>query len=176
MKLRPMNTTLGEERLRLASISLRPERSWTVYMHPIVAIDGGWFLPEHSGAELRKIWLNRGSARALLPTVLSDDIWRLWRDVEPVAVAMPTAIILNRDTKKAVMLNTVDDLSVNSDDLKNHLTACNSISREIPSLMFTEQQLLSSIDDVMMWLHRSFLDYGQSHLALVGGKFKQVVA
>jgi hypothetical protein len=175
MKLRPMNNTEGEEKIRTLVNKSDFGTRWRVYMHPIVSIDGAWFSPELGGCDLRRIWLHRGSISSMLPKVIDQEVWDIWHDIEGIVVAVPTAVIHNIKSGEAIMVNMVDDIA-DPDQMRISLAAGNTLVKELPTLYFTEKQLAEDPEEVMMWLCRAFLDPGQSHLALVRGDHKVAIA
>lgn len=175
MRLRLMKTTVGEEQIRSLVNKSKFSGHWRVYMHPVVALDGGWFLPAHGGSDLRAIWMNKGSVTKMMPRVVEQEVWELWHELEGVVAAIPTAVIHNQKSGEAIMINVVDDMS-GPDQVRQSLAANNALVKELPSLYFTEAELIGNPEEMMMWLCRAFLDPGQSHLALVRGDHKVVVA
>lgn len=176
MRLRQMSISPGETTIRKTIAVSKFGSHWTVYMHPVIAIDGGWFLPDHSGSELRQIWIHSGSVKSLLPKVISQSAWEIWHDLEAVVAVVPSMVIHNKRTGKAVMVHSIDDIGSDIDQVKLLISSCNFLIKDLPALIFTESQMLNEPDEVMMWLCRAFLDPGQSHLSVVRGEQKLVVA
>ena len=100
----------------------------------------------------------------------------MWEELDGVVVAVPSMLIHNERTDEAVMVHSIDDIVSDIDQLKTLMSACNSLIKDLPSLIFTESQMLNEPDEVMTWLCNTFLDPGQSHLSVVRGEHRLVVA
>lgn len=177
MKLISTTVTVAESRIRTLIAASVFAKKWIIYMHPIVSLDGGWFmLAGADRGELRQIWLAGGSSRALFPRTFDAGIWSIWNNIADDISLIPTAIIHDIESGNALIIHVIETKNLSKNSLRAQLMASNVWQKEMSSLCFVDDQLLNEPDDVLAWISRGFLSLGKSSIVMSSGKAIQVAA